>query len=127
LFNRIMEITDDFPDGLTRRDPARNGLFPNSEKARTKLDMMVDRALLRFARRELESEHPCLIIGARYEKLRENRVIRRAVLVAIAIDWEGRRQVLGVEIANRESDPSHSTDGSTYFWILRRFRKARDV
>jgi putative transposase len=31
-------------------------------------------------------------------------VIRsRAVLVAIGIDWEGRRQVLGVEMANRES------------------------
>jgi putative transposase len=29
-------------------------------------------------------------------------VIRsRAVLVAIGIDWEGRRQVLGVEMANR--------------------------
>jgi putative transposase len=28
------------------------------------------------------------------------------VLVAIGIDWEGRRQVLGVEIANRESSTS---------------------
>ena len=35
---------------------------------------------------------------------RENAVIRsRAVLVAIGIDWNGRRQVLGVEMANRES------------------------
>ena len=48
-----------------------------------------------------------LIIDARYEKLRENGVIRsRAVLVAIGIDWEGRRQVLGVEMANRESSTS---------------------
>ena len=37
----------------------------------------------------------------------ENGVIRsRAVLVAIGIDWEGRRQVLGVEMANRESSTS---------------------
>jgi putative transposase len=36
-----------------------------------------------------------------------NAVIRsRAVLVAIGIDWEGRRQVLGVEMANRESPTS---------------------
>lgn len=28
----------------------------------------------------------------------------RAVQVAIGIDWEGRRQVLGVELANRESE-----------------------
>ena len=62
---------------------------------------------LRFARRELDSEYPYLIIDARYEKLRENGVIRsRAVLVAIGIDWEGRRQVLGVEMTNRESSTS---------------------
>ena len=30
----------------------------------------------------------------------------RAVLVAIGIEWEGRRQVLGVEMANRESATS---------------------
>jgi putative transposase len=34
-------------------------------------------------------------------------VIRsRVVLVAIDIDWEGRRQVIGVEMANRESSTS---------------------
>jgi putative transposase len=39
--------------------------------------------------------------------VRETAVIRsRAVLVAIGIDWEGRRQVLGVEMANRESSTS---------------------
>jgi putative transposase len=46
-------------------------------------------------------------LDARYEKVRENAVIRsRAVLVAIGIDGEGRRQVLGVEMANRESSTS---------------------
>jgi putative transposase len=39
--------------------------------------------------------------------VRKNAVIRsRAVLVAIGIDWEGRRQVLGAEMANRESSTS---------------------
>ena len=67
----------------------------------------MDNELGRFARRELESEYPYLIVDARYEKLRENGVIRsRAVLVAIGIDWEGRRQVLAVEMANRESSTS---------------------
>jgi putative transposase len=63
----------------------------------------LDEELGRFARRELDCEYPYLILDARYEKVRENAVIRsRAVLVAIGIDWEGRRQVLGVEMANRE-------------------------
>ena len=67
----------------------------------------LDEELGRFARRELECEYPYLIVDARYEKVRENAVIRsRAVLVAIGIDWDGRRQVLGVEMANRESSTS---------------------
>jgi hypothetical protein len=39
--------------------------------------------------------------------VREAGVIaRQAVLVAIGIDWDGRRQVLGVELANRETRSS---------------------
>jgi hypothetical protein len=30
----------------------------------------------------------------------------QAVLIAVGIDWEGRRQLLGVELANRESRSS---------------------
>ena len=51
------------------------------------INKKLDAELGRFARREPESEYPYLIIDARYEKLRENGVIRsRAVLVAIGID-----------------------------------------
>ena len=57
----------------------------------------LDEELGRFARRKLDGDYPYLILDARYEKVRENAVIRsRAVLVAIGIDWEGRRQVLAV-------------------------------
>ena len=78
-----------------------------SASAISEINKKLDAELGRFARRELEGEYPYLIIDARYEKLRENGVIRsRAVLVAIGIDWEGRRQVLGVEMANRESATS---------------------
>jgi putative transposase len=67
----------------------------------------LDEELGRFSRRQLDCEYPYLILDARYEKVRENAVIRsRAVLVAIGIDWEGRRQVLGVEMADRESSTS---------------------
>ena len=39
--------------------------------------------------------------------MREAGVIAgQAVLIAIGIDWDGRRQVLGVELANRESRSS---------------------
>ena len=41
---------------------------------------------------------------ARYAKVRLNGVIQtQAVLVAIGVNWDGRRQVRGVELSNRES------------------------
>lgn len=64
----------------------------------------LDAALARFANRRLEEAYPYLILDARYEKVRIDGVIRsQAVLIAIGINWEGRRQILGVELANRES------------------------
>jgi putative transposase len=60
-----------------------------------------------FFTRRLEEAFAYLILDARYERVREDGVIlSQAVLVAIGVDWEGRRQVLGVEMANRESRSS---------------------
>lgn len=71
------------------------------------LNRKLDAQLHRFASRPLDQEYPYLILDARYEKVREDGVIRsRAVMVAIGINWEGRREVLGVELANRESRSS---------------------
>jgi putative transposase len=78
-----------------------------SASAISEINKKLDAELGRFARRQLDCEYPYLILDARYEKVRENGVIRsHAVLVAIGIDWEGRRQMLGVEMANRESSTS---------------------
>ena len=54
--------------------------------------------------RELDEPGAYLIVDARYEKVRKHGVIRsQAVLIAIGIGWDGRRHILGVELANRES------------------------
>lgn len=67
----------------------------------------LDEQLAEFSRRRLEAEFPYVILDARYERVREGGVIvSRAVLIALGIDWEGRRQVLAVEYANRESQSS---------------------
>jgi putative transposase len=67
----------------------------------------LDSELARFAHRRLSEPFPYLVLDARYEKVRSDSVIvSRAVLIAVGIDWEGRRQVLGVELANRESRAS---------------------
>ena len=67
----------------------------------------LDEGLRRFAERRLSEPFPYLIVDARYEKVRESGIIvSQAVLIAVAVDGKGRRQVLGVELANRESRSS---------------------
>ena len=67
----------------------------------------LDETLTKFARRRLAEDYPYLILDARYERVREDGVIQsQAVLVALGINWDGHRQVLGVELANRESHSS---------------------
>jgi len=71
------------------------------------INKSLDEGLKRFAERRLEEACPYVILDARYERVREAGVIvSHAVLVAIGIDWEGRRQILAVELANRESTSS---------------------
>jgi len=78
-----------------------HGFSASSVSAITK---QLDTELDRFMTRPLTEEYAYVILDARYERVREAGVIRsRAVLVALGIDWEGRRQVLAVELANRES------------------------
>jgi putative transposase len=67
----------------------------------------LDEQLRQFSQRALEPEYPYVILDARYERVREEgNIVSRAILVALGIDWEGRRQVLAVEYAQRESHNS---------------------
>jgi putative transposase len=70
----------------------------------SRMNKKLDAQLLRFHERRLEDAYPYLVLDARYEKVREDGVIQsQAVLCAIGIHTDGRREVLGVELANRES------------------------
>ena len=78
-----------------------------SASAISSINKSLDEALRAFAERRLSEAYPYLILDARYEKVREAGVIvSQAVLIAVAVDGEGRRQVLGVDLANRESRTS---------------------
>lgn len=70
----------------------------------SRINKKMDARLKQFHERQLEDAYPYLVLDARYEKVREDGVIRsQAVLCAIGIHTDGRREVLGVELANRES------------------------
>lgn len=78
-----------------------------SASAISEINVKLDESLAAFANRPLEEPFPYLILDARYEKVRESGVVRSmAVQIAIGVDWEGRRQILAVETANRESRSS---------------------
>jgi transposase-like protein len=65
-----------------------------SASAISRMNQNWDEGLEKFARRQLEEAYPYLILDARYEKVREEGVLRsRAVLVAIGINEEARRDL----------------------------------
>src|ERR1700745_266212 len=78
-----------------------------SASAISSINKSLDEALRAFAERRLSEAYPYLILDARYEKVREAGVIvSQAVLIAVAVDGEGQRQILGVDLASRESRTS---------------------
>ncbi len=78
-----------------------------SASAISAINKRLDEGLSAFARRRLAEPFVYLILDARYERVREDGVVgSRAVLVAVGIDGAGRRQILAVDLANRESRSS---------------------
>jgi putative transposase len=78
-----------------------------SASAISRINESLDEELAKFAGRKLEEEYPYLVVDARYEKVREDGVIRsQAVLVTMGINLDGRRCVLAVGMANRDSQSS---------------------
>jgi transposase-like protein len=54
----------------------------------SRINKTLDEELKKFATRKLDEEYPYIILDARYEKVREDGVIRtRAVMIAIGINW----------------------------------------
>ena len=69
------------------------------------LSKKMDDSLKKFAARPLSEAYPYIILDARYEKVRIDGIIQnQAVLIALGISWDGRREVLGVELAPKESN-----------------------
>ncbi|MGI6706638.1 MAG: IS256 family transposase [Clostridia bacterium] len=67
------------------------------------LDPMVNA----FQTRSLKSHYPFLMVDAIYVKVRENKRIQsKGLLIAIGINEEGYREVIGFQLANSESENS---------------------
>ena len=66
----------------------------------------IDVKVKAFLDRPIEGDWPYLWIDATYVKVRRNgRIVSVAVIVAIGVNGDGRREVLGMEIGASEAEP----------------------
>jgi transposase-like protein len=107
---KVKAITARLAPGRRPRWSVRSGALCGhsfSAAAISAINARLDEELAQFTGRRLDEACPYLILDARYERVRETRVIgNQAVLLAIGIGWDGRRSILAVELANRESRSS---------------------
>ncbi len=83
----------------------------------SKLCQEIDERVASFLKRPLEGDWPYLWLDATYLKVRrEGRVVSVAVVLAIGVNADGRREVLGMDIGLSEAET---------FWVefLRKLRR----
>ena len=66
----------------------------------------IDERVHAFLERPIEGDWPYLWIDATYVKVRQNgRIVSVAVIVAVGVNSDGRREVLGMDIGSSEAEP----------------------
>ena len=80
---------------------------PVSASSVSRLSRRLDEDLARWRNRRLTVAYPYVIVDARYEKVRQyDRVDSQGVLIIIGVSAHGQRDIIGVMVANTESETS---------------------
>jgi putative transposase len=81
------------------------GMTGISKSQVSRLCEEIDGKITAFLNRPLEGDWPYLWLDATYVKVRENgRIVSVAVIVAVAVNHDGRREVLGMAIGASEAE-----------------------
>jgi putative transposase len=81
------------------------GMSGISKSQVSRLCQEIDGKIGAFLNRPLEGEWPYLWLDATYVKVRENgRIVSVAVIVAVAVNNDGRREVLGMSVGVSEAE-----------------------
>jgi putative transposase len=76
----------------------------------SKLCKDIDERVSAFLERPLEGEWPYLWLDATYLKVREGgRIVSVAAIIAVAVDTEGRREIVGLHLGPSEAETFWST------------------
>lgn len=82
------------------------GMSGISKSQVSRLCADIDERVHAFLERPIEGEWPYLWIDATYVKVREaGRIVSVAVIIAVAVNTEGRREVLGMAVGPSEAEP----------------------
>jgi transposase-like protein len=82
------------------------GLSGISKSTVSKLCKDIDERVTGFLERPLEGEWPYLWLDATYLKVREGgRIVSVAAIIAVAVDTEGRREIVGLGLGPSEAEP----------------------
>jgi putative transposase len=82
------------------------GMSGVSKSQVSRLCSEIDERVGAFLDRPLEGDWPYLWIDATYLKVRQNgRIVSVAVIVAVGVNTDGRREVLGLDIGPSEAEP----------------------
>lgn len=82
------------------------GMSGVSKSQVSRLCAELDERVGAFLNRQIEGDWPYLWIDATYLKVRRGgRIVSVAVIIAIGVNTDGRREVLGLEIGTSEAEP----------------------
>jgi len=82
------------------------GMTGISKSQVSRLCEEIDEKVEAFLDRPIEGDWPYLWIDATYVKVRQNgRIVSVAVIIAVGVNSDGRREVLGMEIGASEAEP----------------------
>ncbi|MFO1046860.1 MAG: IS256 family transposase [Geminicoccaceae bacterium] len=82
------------------------GMTGISKSQVSRLCEEIDDRVKAFLDRPIEGEWPYLWLDATYVKVRQNsRVVSVAVIIAVGVNSDGRREVLGMDIGASEAEP----------------------
>jgi len=82
------------------------GMTGISKSQVSRLCAEIDEKVKAFLSRPIEGDRPYLWIDATYVKVRESgRIVSVAVIIAVGVNSDGRREVLGMDIGPSEAEP----------------------
>jgi putative transposase len=105
----VAVIQEAYIGGLSTRDVDNlvktMGMSGVSKSQVSRLCASIDERVSAFLNRPLEGDWPYLWLDATYVRTRQTgRIVNVAIVVAVAVNREGRREVLGIEVMPSESE-----------------------